>query len=283
MAEVAANGQGLPSGASDPADADGDALIGAAVGGTKRPATEDALDDTLDAIAEPSAQVPSRGTAAGGRRGPLGIELLDLGGNGDCGWRSLYAASAQLKGKSPQEIKDSLDRAVRTLRVKVAAEMAKTRQQWEPFWACDPEVSEIMEDGPRPTTVDEFLLAVERPRRYVCPLVLRAAATFLNVDILAMRYDEKQTAEPWVTVGVFRARDRPTAHLLPILLRAGHFCTVLLPSGFKVPAEWRAAQVDRPSAHRFVLLRQGSGSFADRTQLRGRGGGPGVGPGAPPA
>ena len=61
-------------------------------------------------------------------KGPEGTELWDLGGTGDCRWRSIGAAIGLAKGKAKADIQKNLDRTVTFAKTHVASLLRRTEE-----------------------------------------------------------------------------------------------------------------------------------------------------------
>ena len=69
--------------------------------------------------------------------GPLGYNILDLGGAGGCGWRAASAAMAFATGKNSQYINNRLTGMASTTRTKAITWLQAHQKEWLPFWAPD--------------------------------------------------------------------------------------------------------------------------------------------------
>ena len=139
--------------------------------------------------AVPKPAKPDLDRIAGGMQGPDAgsrrTTVIDTGGKGNCGWRSLSFALAGLNSAvSDEALVDKLDPLAKTMQVRVTSHLIQHKKHWQDSWAPDPKTNQVMEDGSIPTTVAEYCEAVKRPNRWVDGLLLATAAILQQVNIV---------------------------------------------------------------------------------------------------
>ena len=160
--------------------------------------------------------------------GPEGTKLWDLGGNGDCGYRALAAGLAKRNGKTKEAIEGKMAALVKSLRAQVVQQMTVKDVTWKQGWAMDSEATETMENGKVPTTVEEFVEAIQRPKRWMCSRVIQAAARVMKVDVVIFEW-KNGTWRKVAKIDCKGAQD--PADIIPLLLVGDHFITVERPAG----------------------------------------------------
>ena len=126
---------------------------------------------------------PQPGTNKGPAKGPLGLDMWDLGGSGDCGFRVVALAIASYRGKEKAKAEEKVPAGVGALRGRML-EALKKDTSWKAHWFKDPKTEERMEGGPVPTRAEEHEKALGRPNRWVCPQVLQLLAETNTFDLL---------------------------------------------------------------------------------------------------
>ena len=123
--------------------------------------------------------------------GPNNAIILDLGGDGDCGYRSIAAAMALRSGKDLREVRENIVSLANTIQAK-AHQHLRDHDAWKASWAIDPTANEAMESGPIPKNTQEYLDVILRPRRWLDGLVAQAVAKALQTDILIFEKPDKK-------------------------------------------------------------------------------------------
>jgi hypothetical protein len=170
-------------------------------------------------------------------KGPDGVELVDLGGKGDCGYRALAAGIAEVNGGdgTVRKLKaSSVDVLTKSVRARMLAQLKATRKSWEAGWKPSPWATTTTEAGKPATTVEEFLLTVERPRRWACVRCLQAAAVAHRVDVRIFSYiDGKWVHEVKLSGGARKPK------VITLALHDQHFYLV---EASAAKAEWAEAK-----------------------------------------
>jgi len=103
--------------------------------------------------------VPAKWKVAGGQKGPGShTALLDLGGDGDCGWRVVSYMVAMQNSRW----KDSDSMAV-SLRAETTTYLLSKDRAWQEAWCPDPLPSELTESGSVANSLSDFKSALKRP------------------------------------------------------------------------------------------------------------------------
>ncbi len=166
--------------------------------------------------------------------GPGHTVILDLGGSGDCGYRSIAAAMALRSGKNLDDIKANIISLGKTVQAK-AHQYLRDHDDWKSSWAVDPTASEHMEDGTIPRNPKEYLDAVLRPNRWIDGLLAQAAAKALQTDILIF---EKQDKKGKMTARL-QCQDDLLRDPINLLLHNDHYRTIASPKD--IPKSWKSA------------------------------------------
>lgn len=152
--------------------------------------------------------------------GPLGEDIIDLGGAGDCGWRAAAAAMAFANGKNSTYINNRLTGMAITARTKATTWLQANQKEWQPFWAPDP----TTESGPVPTTANEWLEAIlNKPSKWMDHYATAGLARAIGFDILVF---EPKDTNTWALTA--RQPAHPGIHSQPLvlLLQKDHFTTI---------------------------------------------------------
>jgi len=172
------------------------------------------------------------GPEANGRR----TTVIDTGGSGNCGWRSLAFAIAGLNNSalSDEAIVDKLDPLAKTLQVRVTTHLIQNKKHWADFWSPDEKTSTVMEDGEIPMTVDAYCEAVKRPNRWVDGLLLATAAILQKINIIVWT---KRKGD-WCKIAILKSGPEwKKSQSVPLILSRGHFMTLRHVKG-QWPKEW---------------------------------------------
>lgn len=150
----------------------------------KLPKEEAAQDDDNKRRKQTTTKAPDEGTREGRRdrpaRGPGGLEIWDLGGNGDCGYRALAAAAAMSENKvGAAAVEANINKMSEILRGKII-KLYEKDLKWQESWVYDDEATEVTEAGKIPTTARVWLAAIKRPRRWMCHRMTHGAARIVN-------------------------------------------------------------------------------------------------------
>ena len=124
--------------------------------------------------------------------GPGNFPLVNLGGVGDCGWRTLAFGIAYVNSKNftkdPEEeprIKSRICEVGAILRTQVTHSLLN-REDWQVAWAKDPSATIRTEGagGPVATTVAEFKESLRRENRWVCGMTLQETALVKRINVV---------------------------------------------------------------------------------------------------
>ena len=166
--------------------------------------------------------------------GPNNTVILDLGGDGDCGYRSIAAAMALRSGKYLPEVKENIISLGKTIQAK-AHQFLRDHDAWKAAWAIDPSAHEAMQNGPIPKNPQEYLDAVLRPKRWLDGLVAQAVAKSLQTDILIFEKPDKK----WKMTARLQCEDGVLRDPIILLLHNEHYRTITSPKD--IPKSWKTA------------------------------------------
>lgn len=117
------------------------------------------------------------------------FELVDLGGQGDCGLRCICYALAlkfgSLNELQERRIRGNIRDEALNLRCRIVHELLQD-DGWRSAWCFDDEATIVTEAGPVPLTPDQFVLACGREHRWSCGVTLQAAANVIGCNILVL-------------------------------------------------------------------------------------------------
>ena len=105
-----------------------------------------------------------------GMPGPGGTRTLDLGGTGDCAWRCLAFQLAMTNcgwTRSVADIRPKVEQLSMALRAQTLHYLLNTDTTWKESWTRDTKWTQMTEDGPPATSLDEFVKVLGRPNRWI--------------------------------------------------------------------------------------------------------------------
>lgn len=172
------------------------------------------------------------------------FEFCDLGGEGDCAYRSLAVAYALQDSRDVKESISASQKLGATLRAQVSSHIQK-HEHFKRDFKPDPRWSEKLEDGPIPATYEQWVSATARPNRWIDGPCLSTAATRLSRNIAIWKWQGEPGHESWVKQIVIppipgHARNIQQANSfppLPLFLRNGHYVTIK-PGDNPFPMHW---------------------------------------------
>ena len=113
----------------------------------------------------------------------------------------------------------------------------KMQGKYKPFWT--PDLSK--EDGDIPTTWEAWMAAIRRPRRWICGLTIKAAATRLGVKVIVvLKSDDGSWGSPSAFGNVNKKKKE-----MPVVVgldeSAGHYVLLVPDSVGSIPGSWLSA------------------------------------------
>ena len=169
-----------------------------------------------------------------------GWKVHDLGGNGDCGYRSLigsktWSESGQILGK------EEARRQAALLRTQVVQYLRRHRDEFAEILVPDEDISP--EDIPKKRDKDfvDFLDKIAKPNTWICGLTLFAASRSLGIPIIIWYshdgYWKRCTLAPGFNKEGYAKCAR---NKVPIILRLQqeHYCWVQPPTIESIPQGW---------------------------------------------
>ena len=191
-------------------------------------------------------------------------QIRDDGGSGDCGFRSIARSLAVMQGKEYETPKVTSEAS--RLRTLCVGHLLKNKEDYEKFFAPDPEATEVQRDGhAEPDSFPDYIMLASKKNFWIDGLLLmglshrlgRAFVIFVWSDldsawdrhVLAPAFDQKRAKSPGGT---------PVC----LVLKSGHY-RALVPksSDVKIPPEWL---METPAVSRAILR----GAGVDKTSLR---------------
>ena len=164
--------------------------------------------------------------------------ILDAGGQGDCGFRSVAAALAQEQGKKLSN--NGLEREGANLRV-LAIQRLRSHPKFKDKWAADPEEKDSTLSAVR--SFDEYLSAASKKSFWIDGLLLKGLAEKLdrNFVIFKWKRDEKYW-QRFLISGKVSSKSADCKHpTVPLLLKEEHYRALLRPeqdTKTEVPEAW---------------------------------------------
>ena len=207
---------------------------------TKNGSPQKKKTKTASKIASPEAALQ------GGSQGPLGSLLLNLGGGGDCGWRSLAWSFATANKTTSEKAIDNIETLATSLRIKVVNFLKTNCSRWKESWCPDDKATVITEDGEPAADYETFLKVLDRPRRWLCGLGLTAAALQMKCNIIIWQFDGKASethdSTKWRRAAIIkgcRGSDNGRSPIVALVLHRGHYFALRYPPLRKTwPREW---------------------------------------------
>ena len=228
----------------DEGDKDG---AGESQAGKRSPADVSKNESPMKKKTKTAAKIASpEATLQGGSQGPLGSILLNLGGGGDCGWRSLAWSFATANKTSSEKAVDTIETLATTLRIKVVNFLKTNCTRWKDSWCPDDKATVLTEDGEPARDYETFLTVLDRPRRWLCGLGLTAAALQMKCNIIIWQFDGKASEtfdqSKWRRAAIIkgcRGSDNGRSKIVALVLHRGHYFALRLPPLRKAwPREW---------------------------------------------
>ena len=179
----------------------------------------------------------------GGQPGPSGTTLVEVQGEGECGWRAAALGISLInnKGSTIEQIVDKLEIIATSLRVRTVSFLKSNVSKWSPQWKPDEKATYQTENGKPATNLQEFLASLDRPKRWICGLTLAACAMQQKCCFVIWTIDEEspnQIAVGWKRIAIIKG-GHGTLPVVPLVLHEKHFYGLRLPIGKKNwPREW---------------------------------------------
>ena len=194
------------------------------------------------------------------------FEIKDCGADGACGYNCIAVSAAVMRGMNWDELRPKCGSVGATLRVQVAQQIAKHAKDYRPMWSPDfgdKGTTVEKEDGDIPLSWDSWLNAIRRRKRWICGLTIKAAATRLGIQLIAVL---KTPDGGWGTpmaFGVCQKKESPV--IIGLDEKAGHYVLLLPDSPGDIPNSWRTAQSGEVTLVNQFTLR-GAGGKKDSPQ-----------------
>ncbi len=149
------------------------------------------------------------------KTGPNDLELWDLGGSGDCGFRCLGAIMATFKGKEKANIMAKIAPLSKNMRAKIYNQL-KEDTAWKAGWALAPEETKETAGGDLPKSAEEWHEAMnDREKMWLDWRMCAAAADAVKRIIVIF----EQSDNLWVQRARFKPTVTPSSNeVIPLLL-----------------------------------------------------------------
>lgn len=168
-----------------------------------------------------------------------GWQVHDLGGVGDCGYRSLAGAMAFNEGQILTA--DQAERRGATLRYQAVSHLRANISEYRPFLFPDKSVGP---DEPVPnhdTAIEDFLWDAAKANTWICGVTLMACARKQGMPIVIWYHHEGAWKRCTLAPSFDRAGYAKMAkNMRPVILRLQdkHYCWVQPPDKAEVPRQW---------------------------------------------
>ncbi|CAE8653111.1 unnamed protein product [Polarella glacialis] len=210
---------------------------------------------------------------------PWGLQELGPGGDGDCGYRAIGVAYGLSNGETVEKVITEAKKLGATLRARATARL-RQKKKFKDSFAVDDMWTTGTEDGPIPTSYEEWLIATARPRRWIDGPGFAAAATVLARQILIFKFVEGR----WCRVAHYEPRSSDAKAklqasrlpVLPVFLRNQHYTSVVPATEKAWPSEWSepldgslTQQADCRGAGKSTASAAPSGNFDEADRILG--------------
>ena len=181
-----------------------------------------------------------------------GWRILDNGGQGDCGFRSIAQGLAISAGKVLDE--QALACEASRLRLLAVGHLNRHEESFATTWTQDPEeLPEHRGHQPAPATFKEFTQLATRKDFWLEGMLAQALAIRLGTPLIIWSFCsrtncwQRSVLAPWFEQGVAKAA-RKAAPAVSLVLMGGHYRTLCPPPDAKEshPVAWLQQTEERP-------------------------------------
>lgn len=204
---------------------------------------------------EAPVRAPVERLIKGGSKGPGSTLLVDCGGRGDCGWRSLAFSICMQSAKGAKtvdEVRAQVEVRGKSLRTQAVHFLLNVEVGWKQRWVPDANSTKETEAGEPAQNLADFESALARPLRWIDGYGLQAVACPKRVNIVVFQPSDEEDDEGWSRVA-FISPDDPNYKrfpLIPVVLSKGHFFALLKPKAKSFAKEWLEAAADAGAKNR---------------------------------
>ena len=185
-------------------------------------------------------------------------EIVDCGGQGNCGWNSLGVAMALQRGVSLETAQSDIATTTKTLRSDIYTHLKRHEADYRHLWVPNPEETTTTAGGPVPDSFESWCESILRDGQWLCGLTLDAISRRCGVKIVVVEERADGSAFPFV-FGPSKSRKPPVI----LYLRNEHFQLVKKRDGHSIPQDWEKATNSNDSAR--LRLRGAGKLWADNT------------------
>lgn len=199
----------------------------------------------------------------GGQNGPKGLHLrtLELGGTGDCGWRSIAFQLAVLNSKPGtlnKNVMPMITNLSRILRSQALQFLCEMDRDWQEQWVPDETWTVLTEDGQPAKDLHTFTTdTLHRPNRWICHYGLQAVATIKQVHLVIWQFND-DIEEPWTRIATISPNDEEKHYPYVHLAKDGGHYMPLIPDTIQIPGQelrpngrtWKSKEIQRNTSIR---------------------------------
>ena len=175
----------------------------------------------------------------GGINGPTGMKLrtLELGGTGDCGWRSiafLIAAINVNRDKLVNSVLPKIESLAKILKGQALHFLCEIDHDWKENWMPEDTWTALTEDGPPAQNLQDFINeTLHRENRWICRYGFMAICETKKVNLVIWQY-RGNDRESWTKIATFSPKETKQFPTID-LAKVGTHLMPLIPDELHVP------------------------------------------------
>eukprot|EP00438_Fugacium_kawagutii_P020664 Skav217587 [mRNA] locus=scaffold3512:47194:50081:- [translate_table: standard] len=128
-------------------------------------------------------------------------QIVDCGGQGNCGWNSIGVALAMHRGMSLETAQNEIATAIKTLRSDVHTHLKRHDDDYRHLWTPNPDETTTTAGGTIPQDFDSWCDSVLRDGQWLCGLTLDAISRRCGVKIVVVEEKSDGSAYPYASWG----------------------------------------------------------------------------------
>lgn len=121
-------------------------------------------------------------------------EIIDCGGQGNCGWNSISAAWALARQVPLEQAKAEVATATKTLRSDIYTYLLRHADDYRHLWAPNPDETPTTAGGPVPDSFESWCNSTLRDGQWLCGLTLDAISKRCGVKIVVVEEKDDGSA-----------------------------------------------------------------------------------------